>query len=404
MNPTKDNENLQTMFAGLELKNPFILASGPPTKDAHMLERAFQSGWGGAIIKTIPSESLMERGFTEEPRPMSTAYFDGRKKIGMGNISVTGSWRIEEWTKSIPALKEKFPSCVIFGSFGAEVVQEDWQKMAVQLEEAGFDGIELDLSCTHATLGKDIPLIVGEDALMTGKVIKWVTDVVDIPVVPKIPASIKDWGSILASCKKSGAMGVAAINSLSAFTGVNLDTLEPHLNINGFGTYCGYTGPGIKPIALKAISQINKNSDLPISGIGGISNWQDATEFILLGASSVQVCTAVMWSGYKIIEKMKNGLSTFMDKHGFKHINEFIGITNKKVVDSVFKLKPNYDLTAFITDKCTNCGLCVTACLDGANQAIISQGNMNPIVDKDKCVGCGLCVQVCPSSAINMVN
>lgn len=394
--------SLQIEFAGLTLKNPFMLASGPPTCDANMLDRAFAAGWAGAVIKTIPSEGLMQRGLTEEPRPLLAPFKIGARRVGMGNLSITGEWRSEEWVAALPALKKKHPDCVVLGSLGAEVIQDDWQKMADQVAAAGFDGLELDLSCTHATLGRDVPLIVGEDPELTARVVGWVTDVVDIPVIPKLPATVRSWHAVLEACRAAGAAGVASINTLSALMGVDLETMEPLPSLQGYGTYCGYSGPGIKPIALRVVSQIHREGLLPVSGIGGITTWQDAAEFLLLGARCVQVCTAVMWSGYGIVERMISGLADYLDHKRMALLETLIGRASERIIDDIFLLRPDDNLVAFITDKCTDCGHCVTACWDGAHQAIVTSEGDHPVVNPEACAGCGLCLQVCPVNAIEL--
>ncbi len=397
----KQKTSLQIDFAGIHFKNPFILASGPPTRDTEMLRRAFAAGWAGAVIKTIPSERLMQRGLTREPRPLLADVRVGKRKMGMGNISITGEWRIPEWTQALGALKQEFPECRGIGSISAEVIPPDWKRMASEIQAAGFDGIELDLSCTHATLGRDTPLVVGEDPDLTRQVVGWVKEMVDIPVIPKLPATVRNWHDILEACFQAGASGVASINSLSALMGVDIEKMEPYLSLGGFSTYCGYSGPGIRPIALRVISQIHKTSILPVSGIGGISTWQDSVEFLLLGARTVQLCTEVMWSGYKIIEKMISGLTGYLERHDLTSLEPLIGRANEKIKDSIFKLEPDPNLVALILDTCTNCGLCITSCWDGGHQAI-NELEGKTVVDENKCVGCRLCLQVCPTNSIDM--
>jgi dihydropyrimidine dehydrogenase (NAD+) subunit PreA len=393
---------LQIRYASLKLRNPFLLASGPPTNTAEMLDRAFAAGWAGAVIKTVPSPSLEHRGLTAEPRPLLAGVKVGARPSGMGNISYTCDWGLEQWGESLPGLKERHPGCVVLGSIGAEMRKDDWQSMAACAEQAGFDGVELDLSCSHATLGREVPLIVGENADLTAEVLRWVTAVVKIPIIPKLPASVRDWRGVLRACREAGAAGVAAINSLSALMGVDLETMEPQPSLRGFSTYCGYSGPAIKPIGLRVVSQMSKAGDLPISGIGGVTTWQDAAEFLLLGASCVQVCTAVMWSGYGIVAKMSAGLADYLERKGIESLQDLIGRANERVVDNLFDLEPDYGLTAFITERCNRCGRCVIACRDGAHQAIAAAEGGAPVVDAATCVGCGLCLLVCPVDAVEL--
>lgn len=391
---------LRVEYAGLTLQNPFLLASGPPTRDAQALERAFAAGWAGAVIKTVPSASLMNRGLTHEPRPLLAVARSGPRRIGMGNLSITGEWRISEWAKALPTLKARYPLAVVLGSIGAELIQEDWQTMAREVAAAGFDGIELDLSCSHATLGRDERLIVGEEPELSARVVDWVKQVVTIPVIPKLPATVRDWSTMLQACRDAGAAGVASINSLSAIVGVDLETMEPLPNVNGYSTYCGYSGPGIKPIALRVVSQIHKVGLLPVSGIGGIATWEDAAEFLLLGARCIQVCTAVMWGGFQIVQRMTEGLEKYLKRQGMGTVDELIGRANARITDSVFRLKPDYRLVASITERCSSCGRCIVSCRDGGHEAILAQGTEKPLVDQTRCVGCALCAQICPEHAI----
>jgi dihydropyrimidine dehydrogenase (NAD+) subunit PreA len=402
MDMAQKQVSLEVEFAGLTFRNPFLLASGPPTRDAYMLDRAFEAGWSGAVIKTIPSEALMNRGLKEEPRPLLAVYKSGARKIGMGNLSITGEWRIDEWAANLPWLKEKHPDSVVFGSFGAQINKKVWQEMAIRLAKAGFDAIELDLSCTHATLGEDETLIVGEDPRLSEEVVRWVTEVVDVPVIPKLPATVKDWTRILRACKDAGAAGLTSINTLSSLMGVDLDTMLPIPNVDGYGTYCGYSGPGIKPIALRVISQIHKADVLPACGVGGISTWEDAAEFLLLGARTVQVCTAVMWSGYGIVDKMIAGLTGYLQKNEMESLETLIGKANNRIKENIFEIKPADNLVAYISDQCSDCKRCVTACWDGGHQAIMDPDDGHPFVEVMKCSGCALCLQVCPMKAISL--
>ena len=397
-----EHSALKIEYAGLKLRNPFLLASGPPTNTAQMLERAFAAGWAGAVIKTVPSPGLDHRGLTAEPRPLLAGVKVGARPSGMGNISYTCDWSLEDWGEALPGLKAQHPACVVIGSIGAEMEREDWQSMARRAARAGFDALELDLSCSHATLGRDVPLIVGENPDLTADVLRWVTAVVGMPVIPKLPASVRDWRGVLGACRDAGAAGVASINTLSALMGVDLDTMEPLPSLRGYSTYCGYSGPAIKPIGLRVVSQMHKAGNLPISGIGGVTTWQDAAEFLLLGASCVQVCTAVMWSGYGIVAKMIAGLSGYLERKGVSSLSDLVGRANERVVENLFDLDPNYGLTAFVTERCNRCGRCVTACRDGAHQAIMALEGAAPVVDAAACVGCGLCLLVCPVDALEL--
>lgn len=397
------DNRLKANYAGQPLVNPFLLASGPPSDNPDMIDRAFKAGWAGAVVKTIGTP----RPVNYEARPLLALYKTGKNnRVGMGNLSVLHHTEMSEWKEAIPQLKADFPDRMVIGSIAAEIVEKDWKNLAIQACDAGFEAIELDISCSHSRLSRHTgPIfIAGEDPDIVAQVVRWVTKVSNIPVVPKLPYSVRDWEKMTQVCQEAGAAGIAAINSVSGIISIDIDTFEPQPSINGLSAYSGYTGPGIKPLALKAISKLAQGGSLLLSATGGVSSWREAVEFILVGASSVQVCTEVMLSGYKCVKPMIKELSIYLDR---KSVNllDLVGVANSHIATSVFQIPSNLDLVALIhNEKCTKCGFCVTVCWDGAYRAIFNENTEYPVVDPSLCTGCALCTLTCPPKAIDLVN
>jgi len=202
-----------------------------------------------------------------------------------------------------------------------------------------------------------------------------------------------------AAAREGGADGLSLINTINSIMGIDLTTLEPRPIVDGRSSHGGYCGPAVKPIALNMVSAIAKHPKIgiPISGIGGIATWQDAAEFLLLGATSVQVCTAIMHYGFRLVEDLVDGLSNWMDERGFRTIAEVRGQSLPRIHDWG-DLNLNFKVVAEIDHaKCVGCHLCYVACEDGAHQSIrlVPSGKVPEILE-DKCVGCNLCMLVCP--------
>lgn len=394
---TIDGKNLGIDFAGLYLKNPFILASASPTRNAEMIARAFEVGWAGAVIKTIYASRL-----DREPKPLLANIKFGRQNIGMANLSVAPPLGLRDWQREIPPLKARYPEHIVVGSISSSVFrQAEWQRLAAGIAESGIDALELDLSCTHNPDIRFQGHLPGEDIKLTRDILSWVRPTVDIPLIAKLPG-LANLSSLVKACKDYGADAVSGINTIPCIAGVDLDSYCPYPKLNGQSAYAGLSGPAIKPIALRSVAEMASVESLPVSGIGGISTWRDAAEFMLLGARTVQVCTAVMWSGFGIIEALASGLSDYLVSRNIESISELVGLARVKI-DNIYNIPFDRSLVAQIDqDICTNCGRCVIACRDGAFQAVVESAGQ-VVVDESKCDACGLCQQVCPSGAIRMV-
>ena len=199
---------------------------------------------------------------------------------------------------------------------------------------------------------------------------------------------------------EGGASGIAAINTVKAITNIDIENMTAMPVVNGKSSISGYSGAAVKPIALRFITQMKQHpqlADVPITGVGGIETWRDALEFILVGSSNLQVTTAVMQYGYRIVEDMISGLSHFMEDHNIEKLSDLVGIALPNIVpaddiDRTFKLLPDFDEVS-----CVGCGRCYVSCFDGGHQAIDwNAENRKPVLNKDKCVGCHLCLNVCP--------
>jgi dihydropyrimidine dehydrogenase (NAD+) subunit PreA len=388
--------DLSVDFVGMHFPNPFMLASAPPTRTAEMIIRAFAAGWGGAVTKTIAPDPVIDL----QPRLQPLRH--KRRKIGMENIELTTQLTLQEWQQEISEIKATYPNRPLWASIMGAMEEESWQRIAEAVQEAGADAFELNVSCPHGMPSKGMGAFIGQSDKMTGEVVSWVKKVAKVPVIVKLTPNVTDIAFVAKAAKENGADALAATNTVLGLIGVELDTLTPLPSVNGVSTYGGYSGPGIKPIALRCVAQISKATGLPVSGLGGLNTWQDAAEFMAVGATTVQVCTAVMWEGYGIIDKLTNGLEAYMDKKGFTDLHPIIGAALPKIVDfPEMPLDPR--VKASVDDSCNGCMLCISACSDGGFQAITGMKGEKITIDGDLCDGCSLCVMVCPLGSITMI-
>jgi dihydropyrimidine dehydrogenase (NAD+) subunit PreA len=358
--------------------------------------RAFAAGWGGAVTKTIALEPV------NDLQPRLGPLRHRRRNVGMENIELTTQMTVEEWQQEIADIKTAFPDRPLWASIMDAPVEENWQRLAETFQDVGADALELNLSCPHGMPSKGMGAFIGQSAELTGAVVAWVKKVAKVPVVAKLTPNVTDIGAVAREAKENGVDALCAINTVSSLIGVDLDSLTPLPSVGGLSTYGGYSGPGIKPIALRCVSQIAKATGLPVSGLGGLNTWQDAAEFLAVGSSTVQVGTAVMWSGFGIIDDLTEGLSGYLDDKGFPNLEPLIGGALEKIVEF-----PEMPLTprarASVDDTCNGCLMCVTACNDGAFQAITGVKGEKVTIDGELCDGCSLCVMVCPLHCITMV-
>lgn len=399
--------NLEVDICGIKSPNPFWLASAPPTNTYDQVARAFDVGWGGAVWKTIgePIVNVSSR--------YSAVHYRDKRVMGLNNIELISDRSIEENISEIRRIKKNYPKNILVASLMVESKREAWHDIVKRVEDAGCDALELNFGCPHGMSERGMGAAVGQVPEYACNITGWAKEAAQTPVLVKLTPNISDVRYVGRAAKKGGADGLSLINTINSITGIDLDTFVPRPAVREHSSHGGYCGPAVKPIALNMVHQISSDPEikLPISGIGGIQQWQDAVEFMLLGARTVQVCTAVMHYGFRIVEGMLSGLSNWMDEKGFKSCNDFIGKTVNHVTDWGH-LDLNYKIVASIDqDKCIHCGLCYSACEDGAHQSIRKSSTQKNGVDtniytikEESCVGCNLCSIVCPvDSCITMI-
>ena len=388
--------DLDVEFCGVKFENPFLLASAPPTTTGEMMGRAFDAGWAGAVTKTLVTNA--EAIVNVTPRLASLSYPGPKKKVfAFQNIELVTDRSLSIWLKEIEDLRRKHPGKIVIASIMDDASKPDgWQSLARQCESAGAQMIEINMSCPHGMPEMGMGSAIGQNPDLAALVTEWTVDAVDIPVMPKMTPNVTDVALVAQRCIDAGAPAVAAINTVSAIIGVDLETLAPHPAVAGKTTPGGLSGLAIKPIALKAIASIAQATGIPISGIGGIYSWEDAAEFLLLGASTLQICSAVMAKGYGIIDDLTAGLSGYLARKGWSRLDDMIGLALPNLVSHEqlsreAKVYSTIDLSA-----CIKCGRCYVSCLDAGYQAITLGEDKLPVVDRSRCTGCSLCQHVCP--------
>ena len=388
---------LHTSFLDIDFENPFLLASAPPTALIESIDKAFEMGWGGAVLKTITPDDLE----MIEASPRYATIKEKGKVICLQNIELLSHKTIQYWIDGIKYLKGKHPTKVIIASIMAPVEQKEWQNLVKTLNDTPIDAYELNFSCPHGMPEKGIGMAIGTATDISTLITDWVKSVATKPVFVKLTPNVTDITRIASAVERAGADGFAAINTVQGFMGINLETLEPVLNIDGQSTYGGLSGEMVKPIGFKCVAQLRQNSNLPILGMGGISNWEDAAQYIALGSDAVQICTEVMINGYGIINGLKSGLLNYLEEKGMNDISELKNIAISKITTHE-KLNKEYHLYPEIDkDVCVKCGKCVKICSESEHKALFKD-DCQIKLNKDNCVGCSLCSHICPKEAIKM--
>lgn len=396
--------NLETSLAGIRSPNPFWLASAPPTNSGYQVQRAFEAGWGGAVWKTLGDPIL-----NVSSRFAATS-FNGQAVAGFNNIELITDRPLEVNLREIEETKIKYPNHAIIASLMVEPNQEKWHEIVKMVEAVGVDGLELNFGCPHGMAERGMGAASGQVPELVKQQTAWVKEVAQTPVIVKLTPNITDITFTAKAAVEGGADAVSMINTINSLAGVDLDSWNTVPNVAGKGAHGGYCGPAVKPIALNMVAECARRRDInvPISGMGGVSSWKEAAEFMLMGASNVQVCTAAMHHGFSIVEDMIDGLNNYLDEKQIGSVAELVGQTVPKYSDWG-ELDLNYRVVAQIdTETCINCNKCYIACEDTSHQCIDmlkdEQGNDFLRVREDDCVGCNLCSIVCPvDGAIEMV-
>ena len=415
--------DLSIDMCGIRSPNPFWLASGPPANSGEQVMRAFDAGWGGAVWKTLgqPIVNVSSR--------LGSIDYAGNRMAGLNNIELITDRPLEVNLKEIYEVKKRYPGHAVIVSLMVES-KDEWRDIIKRSEDAGADGLELNFGCPHGMCERGMGSAVGQEPKVLEEITSWAKEFASTPVLIKLTPNVGDILDPGLAAVAGGADGLSLINTIKSLIGVDLETLALRPSVHNESTNGGYCGPAVKPIALHMVGALARDSrvTIPISGIGGISDWRDAAEFLALGSTSLQVCTAVMHYGYRIVEDMIEGLDNYLDEQGMASVNDLIGKAVPRFLEWG-ELDLNYEVVAKIdADTCIGCQLCYVACLDGAHQCIhtnqgpctayhgepdhgmnlrievpppiMHDGNghpaMVPTVDEAECIGCNLCALVCP--------
>ena len=389
--------NLTSTFVGITSPNPFWLASAPPTDKEYNVRRAFQAGWGGVVWKTL-GEAGPPVVNVNGPR-YGAIWGADRRLLGLNNIELITDRPLEVNLREMKAVKRDYPDRALIASLMVPCVEEAWKAILPLVEDTGADGIELNCGCPHGMSERGMGAAVGQNPDLIERITRWCKQTTRMPVIVKLTPNITDVRYPARAAKAGGADAVSLINTVSSITSVNLDTFSPEPTIDGKGSHGGYCGPAVKPIALNMVAEIARDAEtrgLPISGIGGVTTWRDAAEYIALGCGNVQVCTAAMTYGFRVVQEMISGLSDWMDGKGYTSIEDFRGRAVPNVTDWQY-LNLNYVTKARINQEaCIKCGRCFAACEDTSHQAIAMKPGRVFEVKDEECVACNLCVDVCP--------
>ncbi|MEL6218828.1 MAG: NAD-dependent dihydropyrimidine dehydrogenase subunit PreA, partial [Pseudomonadota bacterium] len=357
-------------FVGIKSPNPFWLASAPPTDKAYNVVRAFKAGWGGVVWKTLGLDPHIVN--VNGPR-YGVVYGADRRVLGINNIELITDRPLETNLREIKEVKRDWPDRAMIVSLMVPCDEESWSSILPLVEDTGADGIELNFGCPHGMSERGMGSAVGQVPDYIEMVTRWCKQHTRMPVIVKLTPNITDIRYPARAAVKGGADAVSLINTVSSITSVNLDSFSPEPSIDGKGSHGGYCGPAVKPIALNMVAEIARDPEckgIPISGIGGVTTWRDAAEFITLGAGNVQVCTAAMTYGFKVVQEMTAGLEAWMAEKGHASTEAFAGravpnVTEWQHLNLNFVTKARID-----QDLCIKCGRCYAACEDTSHQAI----------------------------------
>jgi len=393
--------DLSLEFCGVRFANPFLLSAAPPTDDLDMVRQAFEAGWAGAVLKTTSVES--EPVDLVYPM-MSAMHHGGERMIGLGNIDLISEHHIDIVEQRVATLKSEYPDRVVAASIMGSK-KEEWQELVHRLEAAGVDIIECSFSCPQGSMGEEPGAMLAQSCDATERVAGWIKQAARrCPVVIKITPQVTSIVKVAEAVKRGGADAICAANTIPSLMGVNVDTFVPYPDVHGQSTYSGLSGPATKPITLRTLAEISKHVEIPITATGGPVAWRDAVEMMLVGATTVQFCTAVMHYGCDIIDDLQDGLAFYLEDKGFAGPADIVGRALPRIVGHGTLRRDTPVISALIEERCVKCDLCQIACRDGGHQAIrIDPATRYPVINRDKCPGCRLCVTVCPAVALTMV-
>ena len=390
--------DIRSNFLGIHSPNPFWLASAPPTDKEINVTRAFEAGWGGVVWKTLGEDPAVVN--VNGPR-YTTLMAQDRRVIGFNNIELITDRPLQTNLEEIKRVKRNWPDRAMIVSLMVPCEEQSWKAILPMVEDTGADGIELNFGCPHGMSERGMGAAVGQVPEYIQMVTAWCKHYSKLPVIVKLTPNISDIRQPARAAKAGGADAVSLINTINSIMGVDLDRMVMSPSTDGWGSHGGYCGPAVKPIALNMVAEIARDAEtagLPISGIGGISTWRDAAEYIALGCGTVQVCTAAMVYGFKIVQDMCDGLSNFMDEQGYATLDDFKGRAVPTVKDWKVLNLNHIEKAVINQDACIQCGRCHVVCEDTSHQAITAlvDGVRRFEVKEEECVGCNLCVSICP--------
>ena len=385
-------------FCGQKFINPFLLSSSPVSNSAEMVEMAFDYGWAGVVYKTLNSDRIN----IDHPSPrMNSRNYGSRKLMTVQNVEQISDRPLKDNLLDLLYLKKKYPDRkLIYSIMGFE--EDEWTYLAKISEDNGADMLELNFSCPHMTIegsGHD----AGKDFAAVEKYTEAVKKAVKIPIIAKMTPNITDVVPVAMAAKEGGADAISAINTVSGISDIDFDTFIAKPNIHGHAAISGTSGPGMRPIGLRFIADMAKdeNLKLPLSGMGGIETWVDALEYILVGASTLQVTTGIMHYGYVIVQDMVEGLQDWMASKGYDRLQDLVGkalptLGRTDLFDLDRQGVAQYDLS-----RCVGCGQCYTVCTESGGQALEWDSSARrPKLIEEKCLSCMLCSFVCPVSGL----
>jgi len=386
--------DLSVNFCGVKFKNPFLLSSSPVSNSAEMVARSFDAGWGGVVFKTLNSDRLP----IIHPSPrMHCVHYGSKKEMAVQNVEMISDRPLKDNLMEFLYLKKNYPDHPVIASIMGFFTDE-WVYLAKMAEDNGADMLELNFSCPHMCIegaghkvGQAFKLLEGFTAA--------VKQAVSIPVIAKMTPNITDMNEPAMYAKQGGADAISAINTVRGISSIGLDDYVPTPNVFGKGAISGTSGPAVRPIGLNFIASMAKNMGLglPLSGIGGIETWVDALEYLLVGASTVQVTTGIMHHGYRIVEDMIEGLSDYMAGRGIKSVSELVGRALPHLHETESFEVNRQGITQYDLDRCIGCGQCYIVCRDAAGQALEwDADSRRPNLIEEKCLSCMLCKFVCP--------
>ena len=396
--------DLTSNFIGIKSPNPFWLASAPPTDKQYNVERAFEAGWGGVVWKTLGSEGPP---IVNVSGPRYGAIWGAdRRLLGLNNIELITDRPLEVNLREIKEVKRKWKDRALVISLMVPCEEDYWKAILKAIEDTEADGVELNFGCPHGMAERGMGSAVGQVPEYIEMVTRWVKQYSRMPCIVKLTPNVTSILPPAMAANRGGADAVSLINTIKSITNIDLDNFSPFPMIDGKGSHGGYCGPAVKPIALNMVGEIARHEEtrgLPISGIGGVTTWRDAAEFLAMGAGNVQVCTAAMTYGFKVVQEMISGLSEYLDDKQMR-LDQLVGRAVPNFVEWQH-LNLNYVTKAHISQEdCIKCGRCYAACEDTSHQAIAMSPERVFSVKDEECVACNLCVNVCPvENCITMV-